>query len=214
MSELASHATPRNAVTIDLEEYFQIAHGSRAIGRRHWDRLPSRIEPCTERALELLRRHGVTATFFASAWIAERHPGILRRIAQEGHEVGCRLDRPSLPDVERVIARIEAETGEVVLGCRIDPDPRIEASDRARVAAMVAYESNPVGTFRGRESGAGCQIPSLRIAGQTWPLAGLMLRHRTRPGAMRMIARWAEAPEARPPRSRSGNSTITCRTSR
>ena len=204
--------TPRNAVTIDLEEYFRIARGSRAIGRRHWDRLPSRIEPCTERALELLRRHGVTATFFASAWIARGTPGSfavsLRRVTRSAAvstALRCRMSsassRASRPRRERWCS------GAASIPIRASRHRTGRASPRRSLREQP-------GRHVPRPQRARDEIPSLRIAGQTWPLAGLMLRHRTRPGAMRMIARWAEAPRRARSRSRSGNSTITCRTSR
>jgi polysaccharide deacetylase family protein (PEP-CTERM system associated) len=51
--------------------------------------LPSRVEPATNRILDLLDAHSTKATFFVLGWVAERHPGLVRRIAEAGHEVAC-----------------------------------------------------------------------------------------------------------------------------
>jgi len=57
------------------------------VDRSTWDRYPSRVERNTERVLELLARFGATGTFFTLGWIADRHPHVVRRIADAGHEI-------------------------------------------------------------------------------------------------------------------------------
>jgi polysaccharide deacetylase family protein (PEP-CTERM system associated) len=82
----------RNAFTVDVEDYFQVSAFDGSIERGDWTSLPSRVERNTERLLALLERHGVSATFFVLAWIAERHPGLIRTIVGSGHELashGC-----------------------------------------------------------------------------------------------------------------------------
>jgi polysaccharide deacetylase family protein (PEP-CTERM system associated) len=77
----------RNALTVDVEEYFQVAAFERTIPRSDWDRHASRVELSTGRVLDLFGRHEARATFFVLGWIAERHPSLVRRIVAEGHEL-------------------------------------------------------------------------------------------------------------------------------
>jgi len=77
----------RNAMTVDVEDYFHVSVFERHIDRSEWDRLPSRVERNSDRLLAVLAGHGVRGTFFVLGWIAERHPALLRRIADAGHEV-------------------------------------------------------------------------------------------------------------------------------
>lgn len=93
MTDRAGTALPRvNALSIDLEEYFQVSAFAPAVRPDDWAVLPSRIEPQTERILEVLDRGRARATFFVLGWIAERHPALIARIAAAGHEIashGC-----------------------------------------------------------------------------------------------------------------------------
>lgn len=76
-----------SALTIDVEEYFQVEAFFGVIDRASWDGYASRVEGNVGRILDLLAGEGVRATFFTLAWIAERHPQIVRRIVAEGHEL-------------------------------------------------------------------------------------------------------------------------------
>lgn len=76
-------------MTIDVEEYFQVSAFDRIVDRRDWDSLPSRIESNMGRLLDLFEQFGVRATFFVLGWIVERHPAMVKRIADQGHEIGC-----------------------------------------------------------------------------------------------------------------------------
>jgi polysaccharide deacetylase family protein (PEP-CTERM system associated) len=78
----------KNALTIDLEEWFHIFDVERYRSPECWDALESRIEPATRIVLETLARAGVRATFFVLGWIARRHPDLVRQIEDEGHEIG------------------------------------------------------------------------------------------------------------------------------
>lgn len=77
----------RNALTVDVEDYFQVSALAPHFARGEWERIPCRIERNVERILELLSRVGAQATFFTLGWIAERYPQLVRRIAGAGHEV-------------------------------------------------------------------------------------------------------------------------------
>ena len=76
-----------NALTIDVEDYFQVSALARHFPRNDWDRVPCRIERNVDRILEILADEGACATFFTLGWIAERYPQLVRRIAGAGHEL-------------------------------------------------------------------------------------------------------------------------------
>lgn len=77
-----------NALTIDTEDWFQVFYGSSAITRSDWPNLESRIAAMVDRSLDLLSMANVKATFFVVGWIADRDPALVRRIAEQGHEIG------------------------------------------------------------------------------------------------------------------------------
>ena len=72
--------------TVDVEEYFQVTVFESVVSRSNWSILPSRIERNVDLLLEILGRHGVTATFFTLGWITDKHPHVVRRISDAGHE--------------------------------------------------------------------------------------------------------------------------------
>ena len=76
-----------NAMSVDVEDYFQVAALAAAYPRECWDDQPQRVGRNTHRVLDLFARHGVKATFFTLGWVAERHPDVVRRIVAEGHEL-------------------------------------------------------------------------------------------------------------------------------
>jgi polysaccharide deacetylase family protein (PEP-CTERM system associated) len=76
-----------NAMTVDVEDYFHVSVFDGVVPRSRWETLESRVERNTERLLEIFAETGVKATFFVLGWVAERHPGLVRRIAAQGHEV-------------------------------------------------------------------------------------------------------------------------------
>jgi polysaccharide deacetylase family protein (PEP-CTERM system associated) len=80
-------AAPRNAMSVDVEEHFQVAAFEQQIGRRSWEDHPSRVADNTHRVLDLFAEHGVKATFFVLGWVAERHPALVSRIVGAGHEL-------------------------------------------------------------------------------------------------------------------------------
>ena len=77
----------RNAMTIDVEDYFQVSAFAPHISRDSWDHLPCRVERNIERILALLDEQNVKATFFTLGWIAERYPQLVRNIIDNGHEL-------------------------------------------------------------------------------------------------------------------------------
>lgn len=77
-----------NAFTVDVEDYFQVSAFERSIRRSAWGEYESRVVANTERLLDLLSRHEVSATFFILGWVAERFPRLVQQIVAAGHEVG------------------------------------------------------------------------------------------------------------------------------
>jgi polysaccharide deacetylase family protein (PEP-CTERM system associated) len=76
-----------NALTIDVEDYFQVSAFVPYIPRSTWAELPCRVEQNVDTILELLAEQGVHATFFTLGWIAERYPQMIGRIVSGGHEL-------------------------------------------------------------------------------------------------------------------------------
>jgi polysaccharide deacetylase family protein (PEP-CTERM system associated) len=76
-----------NALTIDVEDYFQVSAFAPYIKRTEWNTRECRVERNVNRILDLLAEQQTQATFFTLGWIAERYPELVRRIAREGHEV-------------------------------------------------------------------------------------------------------------------------------
>ena len=76
-----------NALSVDVEEWFQVGAFEHALKREDWAGLPSRVEDNCGRVLDLFARAGVKATFFTLGWVAARAPALIRRIRDEGHEL-------------------------------------------------------------------------------------------------------------------------------
>lgn len=76
-----------NALTIDVEDYFQVSAFAPYIQRADWDARECRVERNVGRILDMLAAQNTQATFFTLGWIAQRYPHLVRRIADEGHEV-------------------------------------------------------------------------------------------------------------------------------
>src|SRR6185437_5475159 len=86
---------PLHALSVDVEEHFQVEAFAGLVPFADWPNLPSRVVDNTERVLELFAEFGVRATFFIVGWVAERHPGLVQRIAFAGHEIACHSYRHS-----------------------------------------------------------------------------------------------------------------------
>jgi polysaccharide deacetylase family protein (PEP-CTERM system associated) len=76
-----------NAMTVDVEDYFQVSAFDRVVPRDNWDTMESRVVSNTERLLGIFNAARVTGTFFVLGWVAERFPALVRRIAEQGHEI-------------------------------------------------------------------------------------------------------------------------------
>jgi polysaccharide deacetylase family protein (PEP-CTERM system associated) len=78
-----------NALTIDVEDYFQVQAFANVVAPGRWESYPVRVERNTLRLLDLLGTQGARATFFVLGWVAERFPKLIQRIFNAGHEIGC-----------------------------------------------------------------------------------------------------------------------------
>lgn len=76
-----------NALSIDVEEHFQVHAFETVIKRSAWESFPSRVVANTQRILRLLSEYNVKATFFILGWVADRHPELVQEIAAGGHEI-------------------------------------------------------------------------------------------------------------------------------
>lgn len=116
------------AVSIDLEEYFQVEAMAGVVRREDWTSLAPRIDYTTHRLLELFAAAGAHATFFVVGWLAERYPRLIAEVAAAGHELGChsywhrpvfRLSAAEFrEDTRRAKAAIEAAAGVPIYGYR------------------------------------------------------------------------------------------------
>jgi polysaccharide deacetylase family protein (PEP-CTERM system associated) len=77
------------ALSVDLEEHFQVSNFEGLIDRGAWDAQPSRVADSARRLLQLFDETGSRATFFVLGWVAERQPALVREIAARGHEIAC-----------------------------------------------------------------------------------------------------------------------------
>ena len=117
-----------NALTIDVEDYFQVSAMAPYIRRDEWDSRECRVERNVDRILALLDQHHTKATFFTLGWVAERYPAMVRRIVDQGHELashGYGHQRASdlseaefFDDVQRAKGILEDIGGQAVQGYR------------------------------------------------------------------------------------------------
>jgi len=76
-----------NALTIDVEDYFQVTSFENVVPRSNWGHVESRVVANTHRLLDLLARHAVNGTFFILGWVADHFPQLVREIHAAGHEL-------------------------------------------------------------------------------------------------------------------------------
>lgn len=117
-----------NAMTVDVEDYFQVSAFEGQVGKDEWQNWPLRVEDNTLRILDLFAANEVRATFFTLGWVAERFPGLIKRMVSEGHEVASHgwehvrvnTQTPDAfrQDIERTRKLLQDISGEPVLGYR------------------------------------------------------------------------------------------------
>ena len=117
-----------NALTVDVEDYFQVSAFAPYIRRDDWDRRECRVERNVERILAMMSERECKATFFTLGWVAERYPQLVRRIVDQGHELASHgygherasdLDRNAFAqDITRAKRLLEDIAGAPVQGYR------------------------------------------------------------------------------------------------
>lgn len=120
--------TTRNAMSVDLEEYFTVQNLAERLPRDRWDAQPMYCEAQTHALLDLFEAQGIRATFFVLGWVAERLPKLIRAVHDRGHEIAAhsywhRLVFEMTPaefreDLRRVKRLLEDTTGAAVHGYR------------------------------------------------------------------------------------------------
>lgn len=191
-----------NAMTVDVEDYFQVSAFDAVVRREDWDGMESRVERNTRRLLDLFDEFGVSATFFVLAWVAERFPALVAEIDRRGHEVashgyGHRLVYDQTPeafrdDVRRARAILQDVSGQAVVGYRA-PSYSITARSIWALDVLVEegyeYDSSifPIRHdrygipeaprhrhVRQARTGPIAELPpaTVRAAGMNWPAAG------------------------------------------
>jgi polysaccharide deacetylase family protein (PEP-CTERM system associated) len=118
----------RNALSVDVEDWFQVTNFERVIDREKWDLCESRVVPNVHRILDILSARDVKATFFILGWIAERQPQLVRSIHERGHEISThgyshiQIQQQSPQefheDVSKAIHILQDILGEKIIGYR------------------------------------------------------------------------------------------------
>ncbi|MCW8084812.1 XrtA system polysaccharide deacetylase [Sabulicella glaciei] len=87
LSDRRAAVRPRNAMSVDVEDWFQVQAFAGTLSRDAWEQYDRRVEASTDLVLGLFAAHSVRATFFTLGWVADRHPALIRRIVAAGHEL-------------------------------------------------------------------------------------------------------------------------------
>lgn len=191
----------RNALSVDVEDYFQVQALTRAYPAERWEACEARVEANTDRLLGIFAEAGAKATFFTLGWIAERHPSLVRRIVEAGHELAshgynhARVDAQSpeefRADIRRTKRILEDCGGVPVLGYRaatFSVGRTTTWAFRILEEEGYAYSSSvypvrhdnysnpdaPRGAHRPEGTGAFTEIPisTVRVAGRNFACGG------------------------------------------
>lgn len=144
-----------NALSVDVEDWFQVGAFENVIARDAWDHLPQRVERNGDAVLDLFDRAGVKGTFFTLGWVAQRYPALIRRIVEAGHEIAShgwdhvRVFTMSAAvfraDLERARIAIEDACGQSPTGYRAPSfsiDQRTPWAHRILAEEGYAYSSS------------------------------------------------------------------------
>ena len=115
---------PLNAMTVDVEDYYQVSAFEGVVPRARWDEHESRVERNTRLVMDVLATRGVRGTFFTLGWVADRHPDLLRELRDRGHEVAShgyehRLLTSLSPEEFRADLRRTSDAIERACGVRV-----------------------------------------------------------------------------------------------
>jgi polysaccharide deacetylase family protein (PEP-CTERM system associated) len=189
----------QDALTCDVEDYFQVSAFEHLIDRSRWDELECRVPRNIDRTLELFAAAGAKGTFFTLGWVAERLPAVVRRITDAGHEIashGMRhtrvwTQRPEefRDDVTQAKHLLEDASGVKVRGYRAASwsfDDRTPWAHEILLEAGYEYSSSlypishdhygvpdaPVRPFYTKPGLLEIPASTARVAGRNWPAAG------------------------------------------
>ena len=199
---MMNSSNPVNALTVDVEDYFQVEAFADVVRRDDWNQWESRVEQNTYRLLELLDRHNVHSTFFILGWVAEHAPKLVQQIADSGHEIACHSYHHQLihtqtrqefrADLRRAKFLLEDLTGEDVVGYRA-PTYSITKQTLWALDILIEegfqYDSSIFPIFHDRygipnaerfihvidrQAGSIVEFPpsSIRVAGVNFPMTG------------------------------------------
>jgi polysaccharide deacetylase family protein (PEP-CTERM system associated) len=105
-----------NALSVDVEDWFQVGAFENVIARDAWDTLPQRVERNSEAVLDLFDRAGVKATFFTLGWVAHKYPKLVRRITDAGHEIASHgWDHVRVHTMTSAIFRADLERARIAI---------------------------------------------------------------------------------------------------
>ena len=191
-----------NALTVDIEDYYQVSAFDSIIGFSNWELQKSRIEANVYKTLKILAQEGVRATFFVLGWVAERFPNVVKLIHTEGHEIAShsyahRLVYHQTPDefqadVQRSLDVIQDLIGEKILGYRAPSfsiTPKSVWAFEILEALGLKYDSSvfptrplvhnrygfpgaPTKTYQIRPGFWEFPITTFRFLGIDWPVGG------------------------------------------
>ena len=145
----------RNALSVDVEDWFQVGAFENTIDKASWDGRLHRVERNTDAVLAMFGEAGVRGTFFTLGWIAARYPALIRRIADSGHEVASHgwdhlrvfrmTPKQFADDLNRSRAAIEDAAGQQITGYRAPSfsiDLRTPWAHAVLAEAGYAYSSS------------------------------------------------------------------------
>ena len=105
-----------NALSVDVEDWFQVGAFEDVIARDDWDDLPQRVERNSEAVLDLFDRAGVKATFFTLGWVADRYPALVRSFSDAGHEVASHgWDHSRVHGMDAALFRADLEKARIAI---------------------------------------------------------------------------------------------------
>jgi polysaccharide deacetylase family protein (PEP-CTERM system associated) len=144
-----------NALSCDVEDYFQVSAFEHKVPKRSWQQFECRIARNVDRVLEMFADANVRGTFFTLGWVAEHHPEVVRRIADAGHEIAShgmhhirvwdQTPEAFRADISRAKSLLEDVSGQPVIGYRAASwsfDRRTPWAHRVLAEAGYRYSSS------------------------------------------------------------------------
>ena len=188
-----------NALTVDVEDYFQVSAFSKQYPIETWDSQELRVEANTYRLLELFDRHNVKATFFTLGWVADKCPNLIREIVQQGHELACHSHlhqkvSQQTPEIFRQDIKLAKDTLEQLSGIEVigfrAPSFSIDKSclwafdiidelgfDYSSSTYPISHDHYgspdwPRFPYSVRESLLEIHVSTLKVCDKNWPISG------------------------------------------